>query len=55
MKLNQLTDGERFQIVRTGERGRLIGMFGDKRRRVVVLDTHPRLTNYNFQLEVKRL
>ncbi len=55
MKLKQLTDGERFQIVRTGERGRLIGRCGDGYERVIVLDNHPRLTNRNIHTEVKRL
>ena len=55
MKLRELTHGRRFRIKRTGETGLLIGMFGDRRNRVVVLDKYSRLTNYNAQLEVEPL
>lgn len=55
MQLRALTDGRRFRIKRTGETGLLIGKFGDRRRRVVVMDSHPRITNYNAQLEVESL
>lgn len=55
MQLRELTHGRRFRIKRTGETGLLIGVFGDRRRRVVVMDKHPRLTNYNAQLEVESL
>lgn len=55
LTLSELKHGERFQVVRTGECGLLIGLFGDKRNRVVVLDNHPRLTNFNIQTQVNRL
>ncbi|WP_171366272.1 MULTISPECIES: hypothetical protein [Vibrio] len=56
MKLSDLTDGERFKIARSGQTGRLIGVFGKKYRRVVVLDEYPdRLTNFHMQIAVQRL
>lgn len=53
MKLSTLCHGQRFKINRTSETGLLLGICGDRRRRVVVMDKSPRLTNYNAQLEVE--
>ena len=55
MRLGDLTHGARFRIVRTGQTGINIGICGERSYRVVVLDENPRLTNFNYQLEVVRL
>lgn len=55
MKLKNLPDGARFEIVRTGQTGRKIGTCGTLNHRVVVMDGFTRLTNFNHQVEVKVL
>lgn len=55
MILSSLTHGERFKISSTGEKGLLIGMYGDSNTLVVVIGDSPRLTNRPSQTEVEQL
>lgn len=53
MQLKNLTHGSRFEIKETGETGLLLGKFGSSL--VVVMSSHPRLTNREPNTEVKPL